>query len=101
MAILSSMAESQSSSSINGTSVHWIEDDEDDENPTMESSLWEDHRRALAQNTKYVSYGALKKNSVPCNKKGSSYYNCNSRQKANSYQRGCSKFTNCYRYTHI
>ncbi|KAL9670524.1 hypothetical protein QQ045_008077 [Rhodiola kirilowii] len=84
-----------SASSTNGTS--WIDDDDE---PHL-SLNWEDHRRGLAQKTKYVSYSALKKNSVPCNKKGSSYYNCNSRQKANPYKRGCSKITNCYRYTNI
>uniref|UniRef100_A0A7N0T2F3 Uncharacterized protein n=1 Tax=Kalanchoe fedtschenkoi TaxID=63787 RepID=A0A7N0T2F3_KALFE len=61
----------------------------------------ESERRILAQAKKYISYGALKKNSVPCKKKGQSYYNCNSRQKANPYKRGCSKVTNCYRYTDL
>ncbi|KAL9679153.1 hypothetical protein QQ045_017009 [Rhodiola kirilowii] len=61
----------------------------------------ESERRILAQAKKYISYGALKKNSVPCNKRGRSYYNCNSRQKANPYRRGCSKITNCHRYTNI
>uniref|UniRef100_A0A7N0TL43 Uncharacterized protein n=1 Tax=Kalanchoe fedtschenkoi TaxID=63787 RepID=A0A7N0TL43_KALFE len=59
----------------------------------------EAERRILAQGKKYISYSALKKNSVPCKKRGNSYYNCNSRQKANPYRRGCSKVTNCYRYT--
>uniref|UniRef100_A0A7N0V1X3 Uncharacterized protein n=1 Tax=Kalanchoe fedtschenkoi TaxID=63787 RepID=A0A7N0V1X3_KALFE len=99
--ILLSAARLSTASSANGSNSHWIEDDEDSEHPTMESSLWEDHRRALAQNQKYISYSALKKNSVPCNKKGNSYYNCNSRQKANPYNRGCSKVTNCYRYTDL
>lgn len=61
----------------------------------------ETDRRILAQAKKYVSYSALKKNSVPCKKRGTSYYNCNSRQKANPYRRGCSKITNCHRYTDI
>ncbi|CAM8955712.1 unnamed protein product [Rhodiola kirilowii] len=61
----------------------------------------ESQRRILAQTKKHISYSALKKNSVPCKKRGSSYYNCNSRQRANPYKRGCSKITNCHRYTNI
>ncbi|RVW14073.1 Protein RALF-like 33 [Vitis vinifera] len=33
-------------------------------------------RRTLAQGGKFISYGALKKNNVPCNRRGRSYYNC-------------------------
>ncbi|KAL3596421.1 hypothetical protein D5086_008058 [Populus alba] len=58
------------------------------------------NHRLLAQKTKYISYGALRANSVPCNRRGSSYYNCNKRQKANPYKRGCSTITRCRRYTH-
>ncbi|CAK7350572.1 unnamed protein product [Dovyalis caffra] len=58
------------------------------------------NHRLLAQQKRYISYGALKANSVPCNRRGSSYYNCNKRQKANPYKRGCTTATKCYRYTH-
>ena len=58
------------------------------------------NHRLLAQKTRYISYGALRANSVPCNRRGSSYYNCNQRQKANPYRRGCSTITRCHRYTH-
>ncbi|KAJ6767080.1 PROTEIN RALF-LIKE 19 [Salix purpurea] len=51
------------------------------------------NHRLLAQKTRYISYGALRANSVPCNRRGSSYYNCNQRQKANPYRRGCSTIT--------
>lgn len=58
------------------------------------------NHRLLAQKTRYISYGALRANSVPCNRRGSSYYNCNKRQRANPYRRGCSTITRCRRYTH-
>uniref|UniRef100_A0A7N0V542 Rapid ALkalinization Factor n=1 Tax=Kalanchoe fedtschenkoi TaxID=63787 RepID=A0A7N0V542_KALFE len=104
ISLLSVAHSSCASSPVNGTgSSHWMVDDEAEEQATTGSSLWEDHRRALAQNNnaKYISYSALKKNSVPCNKKGTSYYNCSTRQKANPYNRGCSQVTNCYRYTDL
>ncbi|XP_057498310.1 protein RALF-like 22 [Actinidia eriantha] len=56
-------------------------------------------RRVLAQQ-RYISYGALRANNVPCSKRGQSYYNCNQRGRANPYQRGCSYITHCARYTH-
>ncbi|KAF8031195.1 hypothetical protein BT93_D0408 [Corymbia citriodora subsp. variegata] len=57
------------------------------------------NRRQLAGGRRYVSYGALKKNSVPCNRRGQSYYNCNKMKKANPYKRGCSAITHCKRAT--
>ncbi|XP_021294813.1 protein RALF-like 19 [Herrania umbratica] len=56
------------------------------------------NRRQLAQK-RYISYGALKANSVPCNRRGNSYYNCQNKKRANPYNRGCSAITHCYRYT--
>ncbi|KAF7150827.1 hypothetical protein RHSIM_Rhsim02G0131000 [Rhododendron simsii] len=49
-------------------------------------------RRVLA-GQRYISYGALQANNVPCSKRGRSYYNCNKRGKANPYSRGCSYIT--------
>ncbi|MCL7037700.1 hypothetical protein MKW94_016635 [Papaver nudicaule] len=51
-------------------------------------------RRILAT-TKYISYGSLKKNNVPCSRRGASYYNCKPGAQANPYQRGCSKMSKC------
>ncbi|RZC52508.1 hypothetical protein C5167_043452 [Papaver somniferum] len=51
-------------------------------------------RRILAT-TKYISYGALKKNNVPCSRRGASYYNCKPGAQANPYQRGCNKMSKC------
>ncbi|KAI3466101.1 hypothetical protein Pfo_022764 [Paulownia fortunei] len=45
----------------------------------------------------YISYGALRRNTVPCNQRGQSYYNCRSHQKANPYSRGCTRASNCAR----
>ncbi|KAA8515238.1 hypothetical protein F0562_018532 [Nyssa sinensis] len=53
-------------------------------------------RRVLA-GQRFVSYGALKANNVPCNRRGQSYYNCNQRGRANPYKRGCSYITKCAR----
>ncbi|KAL0744343.1 hypothetical protein Bca4012_085856 [Brassica carinata] len=53
-------------------------------------------RRMLAQR-KYVSYGAMRKNSVPCSRRGASYYNCQRGAQANPYRRGCSTITRCRR----
>ncbi|XP_033147642.1 protein RALF-like 22 [Brassica rapa] len=53
-------------------------------------------RRILAQK-KYVSYGAMRKNSVPCSRRGASYYNCQRGAQANPYSRGCSTITRCRR----
>lgn len=51
-------------------------------------------RRILAT-TKYISYGALQRNSVPCSRRGASYYNCQQGGQANPYNRGCSAITRC------
>ncbi|XP_042460106.1 rapid alkalinization factor-like [Zingiber officinale] len=56
----------------------------------------ESSRRALAA-TRYVSYDALKKDRVPCNQRGQSYYNCQQHGKANPYRRGCTIITRCAR----
>ncbi|XP_047320798.1 protein RALF-like 19 [Impatiens glandulifera] len=54
---------------------------------------------AAQKPARYISYAALKKNNVPCKKRGQSYYNCNQRTKANPYTRGCSVITHCARFT--
>ncbi|CAH8381987.1 unnamed protein product [Eruca vesicaria subsp. sativa] len=53
-------------------------------------------RRILASK-KYVSYGAMRKNNVPCSRRGASYYNCQRGAQANPYSRGCSTITRCRR----
>ncbi|XAR58456.1 hypothetical protein NMG60_11013851 [Bertholletia excelsa] len=52
------------------------------------------NRRVLAT-TKYISYGALQSNTVPCSQRGASYYNCQPGAQANPYSRGCSTITRC------
>ncbi|XP_059431733.1 protein RALF-like 33 [Corylus avellana] len=56
----------------------------------------ESHRRILATK-QYISYGALRRNSVPCSRRGASYYNCRTGAQANPYTRGCSAITRCRR----
>ncbi|KAF4364482.1 hypothetical protein F8388_007059 [Cannabis sativa] len=52
------------------------------------------NRRILAT-TDYISYGALQRNTVPCSRKGASYYNCKQGAEANPYNRDCSSITRC------
>ncbi|KAL6201438.1 hypothetical protein ACLB2K_025152 [Fragaria x ananassa] len=48
----------------------------------------ESSRRTLAGRTRYISYGALKRNRIPCRRRGASYYNCGRpNQQANTYRR--------------
>ncbi|XVF31377.1 hypothetical protein REPUB_Repub16aG0140700 [Reevesia pubescens] len=51
--------------------------------------------RRILQTTRYISYGALQRNTVPCSRRGSSYYNCQPGAQANPYSRGCSRITRC------
>nr|XP_043628710.1 protein RALF-like 33 [Erigeron canadensis] len=70
-----------------------IEDDDEDEF-SLDSEI---NRRILATNRRYISYGALSKNNVPCSRRGASYYNCRRGGQANPYSRGCSAITRCRR----
>lgn len=54
-------------------------------------------RRMLAAAGRYISYGALRRNSIPCSRRGASYYNCRPGAQANPYSRGCSRITRCRR----
>ncbi|XP_068666760.1 rapid alkalinization factor-like [Aristolochia californica] len=56
------------------------------------------NRRGLREANRFISYGALQKNRVPCNRRGASYYNCRPRGRVNPYRRGCSAITRCKRY---
>ncbi|KAL4186418.1 hypothetical protein AMTRI_Chr09g33780 [Amborella trichopoda] len=67
---------------------------DEDEEMSMES---ETSRRLLGGAKRYISYGALKKDRVPCNHRGASYYNCKRTSRANPYRRGCSAITRCAR----
>ena len=67
--------------------------DQLDQEMLMES---ESARRQLGS-AGHIGYGALARNRVPCNKRGQSYYNCNSHQQANPYKRGCTRATRCAR----
>lgn len=53
------------------------------------------NRRILATRRRYISYGALSRNTVPCSRRGASYYNCRAGAQANPYSRGCSAITRC------
>ncbi|KAH9797025.1 protein RALF-like 19 [Citrus sinensis] len=74
------------------TNIGRIEDDTEVLMPT------EDSRRHLNA-AGFISYRALQGNSVPCNRRGASYYNCNGGGPTNPYRRGCTAITNCQRAT--
>ncbi|XP_039123560.1 protein RALF-like 22 [Dioscorea cayenensis subsp. rotundata] len=48
---------------------------------------------------RYISYGALKNEAVPCSTPGAPYYNCHGggSNPANTYSRGCEIITRCAR----
>ena len=52
-------------------------------------------RRVLQRNMGYISYGALRRDNVPCSVRGASYYNCRPGGQANPYSRGCSAIARC------
>ncbi|KAL0715883.1 hypothetical protein Bca4012_065205 [Brassica carinata] len=55
-------------------------------------------RRVLMAQKRYIGYETLRRDMVPCQKPGASYYDCRSGQ-ANSYGRGCETITRCARDT--
>lgn len=70
----------------------------DDEEEMMMDS--ESSRRFLGGSGRYISYGAMNKNNIPCNRRGNSYYACTGHVQANPYHRGCSRITQCSRNGH-
>ncbi|CAM0949661.1 unnamed protein product [Alopecurus aequalis] len=70
-------------------------DGDDDAEGELGSASAEAHRRFLQQNNGYISYGALRRGTVPCNRRGASYYNCRPGAQSNPYRRGCSRITRC------
>ncbi|KAM0829698.1 hypothetical protein ACQ4PT_066717 [Festuca glaucescens] len=68
--------------------------DGDGDEGELGSASAESHRRFL-QGRGYISYGALRRNQVPCSRRGASYYNCRPGGQANPYRRGCSRITRC------
>ncbi|XVF65331.1 hypothetical protein PTKIN_Ptkin09bG0239400 [Pterospermum kingtungense] len=63
------------------------------EEQEMES---ESNRRVLVMQRRYISYETLRRDMVPCEKPGASYYDCNAGQ-AHPYNRGCEVITRCAR----
>ncbi|PIN08458.1 hypothetical protein CDL12_18963 [Handroanthus impetiginosus] len=57
----------------------------------------ESNRRVLVMQKRYISYDTLKRDLVPCDRPGASYYNCKGHGVANSYGRGCEMITRCAR----
>lgn len=51
--------------------------------------------RRILQTTQYISYAALQSNTVPCSRRGASYYNCQPGAQANPYTRSCTQLTRC------
>ncbi|XP_059663995.1 protein RALF-like 22 [Cornus florida] len=61
----------------------------------------ESARRTLEEETrsKFISYEALLADNIPCDKRGSSYYNCQDHGEVNPYNRGCNFISKCARHT--
>ncbi|EOA29534.1 hypothetical protein CARUB_v10014939mg [Capsella rubella] len=72
-----------------------IGEEEGEEEMMMPSEI---SRRVMMMRKRYISYETLRRDMVPCQKPGASYYACRSGQ-ANSYNRGCSIITRCARDT--
>lgn len=71
----------------------------EEEEDLIESS--DSVRRVLAAyRGRYISYDALKRDRVPCDRRGQSYYNCSRQRQANPYRRGCTVITRCARMLH-
>ncbi|GMJ01324.1 ralf-like 33 [Hibiscus trionum] len=76
------------SGSCRGSTAECMANNVDDE--------FEFNRRVLqTASTKYIGYGALQRDTVPCSKRGASYYNCRPGAEANPYNRGCTTITRC------
>ncbi|KAE8714525.1 Protein RALF-like 24 [Hibiscus syriacus] len=56
----------------------------------------ESQRRLLLMQRRYISYETLRRDMVPCEKPGASYYDCHAGQ-AHPYSRGCEIITRCAR----
>ncbi|GJN34840.1 hypothetical protein PR202_gb23539 [Eleusine coracana subsp. coracana] len=92
LAFLSSSGSSNSNRrECRGTVAECLAEEEEEQ---MGSMAAESHRRSLARRN-YISYGALRRDNVPCSRRGASYYNCRPGAQANPYRRGCSRITRC------
>ncbi|KAE8732670.1 Protein RALF-like 22 [Hibiscus syriacus] len=87
-AILGWMSTAASRSACKGSIGECLEEEEEFE---VDSEI----NRRILQTTRYISYGALQRNTVPCSRRGASYYNCQPGAQANPYNRGCSRITRC------
>uniref|UniRef100_A0A0D9Y020 Rapid alkalinization factor 1 n=1 Tax=Leersia perrieri TaxID=77586 RepID=A0A0D9Y020_9ORYZ len=90
-----------SGSECRGTVAECLAGEEEDEEEAVGSASGDAQRRVLAGRGRgrgrysYISYGALRRDTVPCSQRGASYYNCRPGGSANPYQRGCSRITRC------
>ncbi|PHU29871.1 Rapid alkalinization factor 23 [Capsicum chinense] len=83
---------SSSSPICDGSIGECLAEEGSDEEFSVDS---ESTRRMLAYRRRYISYGALSRNRVPCSRRGASYYNCRPGAQANPYRRGCNAITRC------
>ncbi|KAG6508652.1 rapid alkalinization factor-like [Zingiber officinale] len=51
--------------------------------------------RRILSTSGYISYGALRRDTTPCSRRGASYYNCRPGAQANPYSRSCSTISQC------
>ncbi|TQD93744.1 hypothetical protein C1H46_020643 [Malus baccata] len=64
-------------------------------NDEVEFDMDSEISRRILATSNYISYGALQRNTVPCSRRGASYYNCQPGAQSNPYSRGCSAITRC------
>ncbi|XP_048422312.1 rapid alkalinization factor-like [Pyrus x bretschneideri] len=76
---------------LSGEDCQNIKEEEEDEEEEGEEDTEE------AETRRCISYGALERDKVPCDRRGSSYYNCGTSGQVNPYHRGCSVITYCAR----
>ncbi|PKA51677.1 Protein RALF-like 19 [Apostasia shenzhenica] len=62
----------------------------------MDVDFMSGRRKLIARRRGCLSYGMLKWDQPPCNRRGASYYNCNGHGRVN--RRGCSYTNRCARY---
>ncbi|KAK8661754.1 hypothetical protein V6N13_091349 [Hibiscus sabdariffa] len=74
-----------------------MDDGEESLDMDAEFAMGSEISRRILATTRYISYGALRRNTVPCSRRGASYYNCRPGAQANPYSRGCSRITRCRR----
>ncbi|XVE82140.1 hypothetical protein DITRI_Ditri15bG0122800 [Diplodiscus trichospermus] len=84
-------------SECRGSIAECLMEEEESSDFDAEFAMGSEISRRILATSRYISYGALSRNRVPCSRRGASYYNCRRGSQANPYSRGCSRITRCRR----